>query len=92
MITPYQITINTSNLPAIVNTAIISIDNTLATWQIDEGGKIWSINWANQSGWSETKENGLRTLIEAYKSLGWNTTILSSPGDKVIFKVLFNRL
>jgi hypothetical protein len=88
MLTPYQITINTSTLPQLAQQAITSIDLTLQTWQIDEGGKLWSLTWASAGGWTQNKEDSLRQLIAAYGSLGWQTNIRA---NQTTFKVWFSR-
>lgn len=77
MISPAQITVDVSGLPALAQQAVVSIDAALLTWQIDETEKYYVVTWANVSGgWSQAKEDGMVRLLDAYAVLGWNTRVV----------------
>jgi hypothetical protein len=95
MISPYDITVDISSLPAAVQNLVTTVDNALTTWTADElidtSGRRLSVDWANLSGWTQAKETGLKKLIKAYEARGWRTQQVTKDGNQSQFVVVFYR-
>ena len=91
MISPSQITIDTSDLPQVVQNVIAAIDAAITNWTPFETRKEWSFTWASVGGFTPAKQQAVDKLIAGYRKRGWvcGVAVQSTTGPGGTYVIFF---
>lgn len=90
MISPSQITIDVSALPAAIQNAVAAIDAAIGTWLPLETRKEITFTWASYGGFTNVKAQALDKIIAGYRKRGWVCGV--APQSTTAVYVLFFEL
>lgn len=71
MISPANIVVDVSGLPAPVQAVIASIDAQIGTWQPRERQKTVPVNLGALPGQLPVKQQALDRIVSGYRKMGW---------------------